>query len=198
MGFFLNKTVKLETLASRVRAPNSPTPKEQNGRQLPEDFLMRGQCYFPSHRFSKTMVDEEEVASNVATRVDRISWLGFHIASVCSISLLHQPFTNTYKPVDNKVIYFDENVQKFTKEGLAQDPKTPDLVLSQEQRRSIRQSSEDPASKTDDKAEERESAMLDLSNSLNVAMHRQAGVSKSVLLVSEPIAAKETKAKIKQ
>ena len=99
MCSFLNTLVKPETLSSRVRAPNFPTPKEQNGRPLPEDFLMRGQWYFPSHRFSGTMVDEEEraieVASNVATRVERILWLGLHIASVCSTSLLHRPFTNT-------------------------------------------------------------------------------------------------------
>ena len=99
MCSFLNTLVKPETLSSRVRAPNFPTPKEQNGRPLPEDFLMRGQWYFPSHRFSGTMVDEEEraieVASNVATRVERILWLGLHTASVCSTSLLRRPFTNT-------------------------------------------------------------------------------------------------------
>ncbi|MCJ1347282.1 hypothetical protein MMC31_005504 [Peltigera leucophlebia] len=159
MCSFLNTIVKPETLTSRVRAPNFPTPKEQNGRPLPEDFLMRGQWYFPSHRFSGTMVDEEEraieVASNVATRVERILWLGFHTAS----------------SMDNKSIYFDENVQQFTTEDPAQNPKIPNSVLSQEQQRSIRQSSEDPASKTGDKAEEHESAMLDLSNSLNAAMH---------------------------
>lgn len=98
MCSFLNTLVKPETLTSRVRAPNFPTPKEQNGRPLPEDFLMRGQWYFPSHRFSGTMVDEEEraieVASNVATRVERILWLGLHTASVCSTFLLHRPFTN--------------------------------------------------------------------------------------------------------
>lgn len=99
MCSFLNSLVKPETLTSRVRAPNFPTPKEQNGRPLPEDFLMRGQWYFPFHRFSGTMVDEEEraieVASNVATRVERILWLGLHTASVCSTFLLHRPFTNT-------------------------------------------------------------------------------------------------------
>ena len=93
MCTFLNTIVKPETLTSRVRAPNFPTPKEQNGRPLPEDFLMRGQWYFPSHRFSGTMVDEDEraieVASNVATRIERILWLGFHTASVRLTSLLH-------------------------------------------------------------------------------------------------------------
>lgn len=87
MCSFLNTLVKPETITSRVRASKFPTPKEQNGRPLPEDFLMRGQWYFPSHRFSGAMVDEEEraieVASNVATRVERILWLGLHAASVC-------------------------------------------------------------------------------------------------------------------
>lgn len=174
MCSFLNTIVKPETLTSRVRAPSFPTPKEQNGRPLPEDFLMRGQWYFPSHRFSGTMVDEEEraieVASNVATRMERILWLGFHTASVCLTTLSNQTFTNTYKSADNKFIYFDENVQQFTTEDPAQNPKAPNSFLSQEQQRSSRQSPEDPAAKTDDKAEEHESAMLDLSNSLN-AVH---------------------------
>ena len=86
MCTFLNTIVEPATLTTRVRAPSFPTPKEQNVRPLPEDFLMRGQWYFPSHRFSGTMVDEEEraieIASNIATRVERILWLGFHIASV--------------------------------------------------------------------------------------------------------------------
>ena len=129
MCSFLNTIVTPETLTSRVRAPNFPTPKEQNGRPLPEDFLMRGQWYFPSHRFSGTMVDEEEraieVASNVATRVERILWLGFHTASVRLTTLLNQSFTNTYKSADNKFIFFDENVQKFTTEDPAQNPKVP-------------------------------------------------------------------------
>ena len=175
---FLNTIVNPENLTSRVRAPNFPTPKEHNGRPLPEDFLMRGQWYFPSHRFSGTMVDEEEraieVASNVATRMERILWLGFHTASVCSTSRLHRPFTNTYKAVDNNFIYFDEQVQQFTTEDPTQNPKIPNSVLSQEQQESIRQypkDPEDPASKTNDKAGEHESAMLDLSNSLDAAMH---------------------------
>lgn len=164
---FLNTLVKPETLTSRVRDPNFPTPKEQNGRPLPEDFLMRGQWYFPSHRFSGTMVDEEEraieVASNVATRVERILWLGLHIASVCSTSLLHRLFTNALKSEDNKYIYFDEYVQQFTTEEPAPNLKTPSSNLSY--------SPEDPASNTEYKAEEHESAMRDLSNSLNAAMH---------------------------
>lgn len=175
MCSFLNTIVKPETLTSRVRAPNFPTPKEHNGRPLPEDFLMRGQWYFPSHRFSGTMVDEEEraieVASNVATRMERILWLGFHTASVCLTTLLNQTFTDTYKSADNKFIYFDENVQQFTTEDPAQNPKVPNSILRQEIRTSLRQSPEDPATKTDDKAEEHESAMLGLSNSLKAAMH---------------------------
>lgn len=73
--------------------------------------------------------------------------------------------------MDNKFIYFDENVQQFTTGDPAQNPKILNSALSQEQRRGIRQNPEDHASKSDDNAEEHESAMLDLSNSLDAAMH---------------------------
>lgn len=43
MCFFLNSLVMPEFLTSRVRGPNFPLPKEDSGRPLPEDFLMRGQ-----------------------------------------------------------------------------------------------------------------------------------------------------------
>ena len=92
MCSFLNTLAKPEVLTSRVRAPNFPIPKEQNGRPLPEDFVMRGQWYFPYHRFSGALVDEDErsieAASMAATRVERILWLGLRLASVCLTSLL--------------------------------------------------------------------------------------------------------------
>lgn len=102
---FLNSLAKPEALTSRVRSENFPGSKvladrplldssdsqprpEQNldDRPLPEDFVMRGQWYFPESRFNNIMIDEEErsieLASMAAVRVERILWSGFRIASV--------------------------------------------------------------------------------------------------------------------
>ncbi len=92
MCCFLNTLARPEVMTSRFRARNFPIPTEQNGRPLPEDFLMRGQWYFPYHRLSGVLVDEQgrsiEAESMTATRVERILWLGFRLASVCPTSPL--------------------------------------------------------------------------------------------------------------
>lgn len=41
MCSFLNILAKREAVTSMVRAREFPLPKEQNGRPLPEDFVMR-------------------------------------------------------------------------------------------------------------------------------------------------------------
>ena len=108
---FLNALAKPEALTSRVRSEEFPgskvladrprpgvanyqlTPDQKSDdRPLPEDFVMRGQWYFPESRFNNVMIDDEErsieLASMAAVRVERILWSGFRIASVCLSSLL--------------------------------------------------------------------------------------------------------------
>ncbi|MCJ1463934.1 hypothetical protein MMC07_002543 [Pseudocyphellaria aurata] len=107
---FLNALAKPEALTSRVRSEDFPGSKvlaaqprpdastnqpkpEQNldDRPLPEDFVMRGQWYFPEFRFNNVMIDDEErsieLASMAAVRVERILWTGFRLASVRLASL---------------------------------------------------------------------------------------------------------------
>lgn len=102
---FLNALARPEALTSRVRsedfpgskvvadrplpeASDNPLTPEQNldDRPLPEDFVMRGQWYFPESRFNNVMIDDEErsieLASMAAVRVERVLWSGFRIASV--------------------------------------------------------------------------------------------------------------------
>ena len=60
------------------------------GRQLPEDFVIRGliwaQHYFPADFFGGQLVDEDErtleLPSHAALRAERCLWLGAHIATV--------------------------------------------------------------------------------------------------------------------
>lgn len=111
---FLNSLAKPEALTSRVRSQEFPGSKviadrplpdpsnlqlrpEQNSddRPLPEDFVTRGQWYFPESRFNNVMIDEEErsieLASMAAVRVERILWSGFRIASVRLTPSLSRP-----------------------------------------------------------------------------------------------------------
>jgi len=60
------------------------------GRQLPEDFVMRGliwaQHYFPAEFFGGQIVDEDErnleLPSHAAPRAERCLWLGVQLASL--------------------------------------------------------------------------------------------------------------------
>lgn len=107
---FLNALAKPEVVTSRVRSEEFPGSKvlaaqprsdastnqlrpEQtlDDRPLPEDFVMRGQWYFPECRFNNIMIDDEErsieLASMAAVRVERILWTGFRLAYVRVASL---------------------------------------------------------------------------------------------------------------
>lgn len=87
---FLNSLANPEALTSRVVGEAFPKPDDGVGRPLPEDFIMRGQMYtqwyFPETWFKDAIIDDEErsleLPSMAAIRVERILWLGFHIASV--------------------------------------------------------------------------------------------------------------------
>ena len=73
---------------------NPDNDKQDSGAPLAEDFVLRGQMYtqsyFPQHWFTDTMDDDDERTldppSMVEPREKRILWLGFQIASVCSLT----------------------------------------------------------------------------------------------------------------
>ena len=107
MCAFLNALAKPDALTSRIfdsKFPGSKEPpplkelgsqpraKDSEDRPLPEDFIMRGQWYFPKSRFNHTLIDDEERSieqpSMAAARVERILWAGYHMGSVCVASLL--------------------------------------------------------------------------------------------------------------
>ena len=86
---FLNALVKSLPIASTIEAEEFPWPAEGPGRPLPEDFVVRGQVwsrrFFPAKWFEDAMDGDEErpleLPSMTAPRVERILWLGVHLAS---------------------------------------------------------------------------------------------------------------------
>ncbi|MCJ1464224.1 hypothetical protein MMC07_002837 [Pseudocyphellaria aurata] len=84
---FLNELAKPGAMTPRVRSVHFPDTENSLGRPLPEDFVMRGQWYFPESRISTdTAIDYNErvleLPSMDAARVERILWSGFCLASV--------------------------------------------------------------------------------------------------------------------
>ncbi len=88
---FLN-TLALDpqAMTSRTRHEEFPRPVKDEGRPLPEDFIMRGQLYtqwyFPPDWFTAFMADDDErshdMPSMAQPRKERMLWLGLRIAFV--------------------------------------------------------------------------------------------------------------------
>jgi hypothetical protein len=76
---------------SRIETAEFPQQQSGTGKQLPEDFPMRGNVwapyYFPHDFFTGEVVDEDErtleLPSHASPRAERCLWLGIRLASVC-------------------------------------------------------------------------------------------------------------------
>jgi hypothetical protein len=87
---FLNTLGRSGVVESRFEGTDFPQQMSGTGRQLPEDFVMRGliwaQHYFPVDFFGGQIVDEDErnleLPSHAAPRAERCLWLGVQLASV--------------------------------------------------------------------------------------------------------------------
>ncbi len=87
---FLNTLGRSGVVESRFEDLDFPQPLSGTGRQLPEDFTMRGliwaKHYFPPGFFEGRVVDEDErtleLPSHAAPRAERCLWLGIQLASV--------------------------------------------------------------------------------------------------------------------
>lgn len=96
---------------SKVEDERFPSHEAGSSRQLPEDFLIRGQAwsqlYYPENFFDVTAEEEErsiELPSVIVPRTHRCLWLGVRIASVsvwmcreCELSVL----TRTVQMLDH-------------------------------------------------------------------------------------------------
>jgi hypothetical protein len=90
IAIFLNTLGRSLVVDSRFEGEAFPQQLSGTGRQLPEDFVMRGliwaQHYFPADFFSSQLTDEDErnleLPSHAAPRAERCLWLGVQLASV--------------------------------------------------------------------------------------------------------------------
>jgi hypothetical protein len=107
---FLNTLGRSGVVEARFEGTEFPQQMSGTGRQLPEDFVMRGliwaQHYFPADFFEGNLVDEDErsleLPSHAAPRAERCLWLGVQLASVSYIYTMCSPITNFGKarPMD--------------------------------------------------------------------------------------------------
>jgi hypothetical protein len=90
IAIFLNTLGRSGVVEAHFEGADFPQQMSGTGRQLPEDFIMRGllwaQNYFPVDFFGGQIVDEEErnleLPSHAAPRAERCLWLGVQLASV--------------------------------------------------------------------------------------------------------------------
>jgi hypothetical protein len=90
IAIFLNTLGRSGVAEARFEGTDFPRRMSGTGRQLPEDFDMRGliwaQHYFPTEFFSGQIVDEDELnlelPSHAAPRAERCLWLGVQLSSV--------------------------------------------------------------------------------------------------------------------
>ncbi|KAJ5689430.1 DNA/RNA-binding domain E.t1.c1-type [Penicillium macrosclerotiorum] len=89
---FLNTLVKRDTPFPNIEQDDFPTPQDGTMKQLPEDFLIRGQSwsqlYYPEKFFEGAPSEDErpinEDPSTAIPRRHRCLWLGVRISTVCS------------------------------------------------------------------------------------------------------------------
>ncbi|KAL1967640.1 hypothetical protein VTN77DRAFT_2897 [Rasamsonia byssochlamydoides] len=88
LASFLNTLIRPDMDMSKVEDERFPSYETGSSRQLPEDFLIRGQAwsqlYYPEGFFDETADEEErsiELPSVVVPRTHRCLWLGWRIAS---------------------------------------------------------------------------------------------------------------------
>jgi hypothetical protein len=87
---FLNTLDRAGVAESQFEGTGFPQQMSGTGRQLPEDFVIRGliwaRFYFPDNFFNGQVADEDErnleLPSHAAPRAERCLWLGVQLASV--------------------------------------------------------------------------------------------------------------------
>ncbi|KAL6240629.1 hypothetical protein RBB50_012456 [Rhinocladiella similis] len=87
----LNSMSRSGVIDNEVKSPAFPQQQSGTGRQLPEDFLMRGfkwshRHYYAPEFFEGQVTDEDdrtlELPSHAAPRAERCLWLGVRLASL--------------------------------------------------------------------------------------------------------------------
>jgi hypothetical protein len=107
---FLNTLGRSGVDESHVVGDEFPQQLSGTGRQLPEDFPMRGLVwaprYYPANFFQGQVVDEDErtldLPSHSAPRAERCLWLGYQLARVgyCNMSELSHTANDVCSLID--------------------------------------------------------------------------------------------------
>lgn len=93
---FLNTVERSGIVDSNFECDTFPPSLSGTGRQLPEDFVMRGllwaQYYFPTDFFTDALQDEDErtreLPSHDISRAERCLWLGRQLAMVRNLEFM--------------------------------------------------------------------------------------------------------------
>jgi hypothetical protein len=117
---FLNTMIRDDTDSRIFEGPHFPTVEER--KQLPEDFLIRGQLwsqlYFPPNFFENSLIEDEgrfiELPSLNVSRMYRCLWLGVQIATVCLNDHGKRAWENANKVQCDRWMTYDSVSRKFS------------------------------------------------------------------------------------
>jgi hypothetical protein len=120
IAIFLNTLGRSGVVEAHFEDADFPQQMSGTGRQLPEDFVMRGllwaQNYFPADFFGGQIVDEDErnleLPSHAAPRAERCLWLGVQLASVSHGIVVYVPQHLIMLQL-NRWISYDSQVKQF-------------------------------------------------------------------------------------
>jgi hypothetical protein len=127
---FLNTLGRSGVVSARFEGTDFPQQVSGTGRQLPEDFIMRGllwaQHYFPTEFFSGQIVDEDErnleLPSHAAPRAERCLWLGVKLASVSYHKFRVDGQPNVQQL--NRWMHYDNQSKQFSTIHFARSPES--------------------------------------------------------------------------
>jgi hypothetical protein len=139
---FLNTLGRSGVDESRVIGDDFPQQLSGTGRQLPEDFPMRGliwaQYYYPAAFFQGQVVDEDErtldLPSHAAPRAERCLWLGYQLARVSCHHILNIPHTANDVKLGRWISYDKESKQfsvteSFLNQGMISESRSHTLSV---------------------------------------------------------------------
>jgi hypothetical protein len=139
---FLNTLGRSGVDESRVIGDDFPQQLSGTGRQLPEDFPMRGllwaQHYYPAAFFQGQVVDEDErtldLPSHAAPRAERCLWLGYQLARVSCHDKTNVSYTANNVKLDRWISYDKESKQfsvteSFLNQGTTSDSRSHTLSV---------------------------------------------------------------------
>jgi hypothetical protein len=142
---FLNTLGRSGVVDDCFEGKDFPQNSSGTGRQLPEDFVMRGlmwaKHYYPPKFFESELVEEDErsleLPSHVPPRAERCLWLGVQLASVSRSYRVSRGDWRLMLPKLNRWLRYDKqnkqfSITNFGKSGCRSPTPTADRDLDTE------------------------------------------------------------------